>query len=58
MPFTADQLFQTFHVGLGHVLPCQISRVLNVVGGSRLNTGVRNIKGKNYFSDSFIQIIS
>ena len=61
MPFTADQLFQTFPRGLRPLfalfttyLVCQISRVLNIVDGSRLNTGVRNIKEKNYFSDSFI----
>ena len=37
-------------------LVCQIYRVLNIIDGSRLNTGVRNIKEKNYFSDSFIVI--
>ena len=61
MPFTADQLFQTFPHGLMPLLAlfttflvCKISRVLNIVDGSRLNTGVRNIKEKNYFSSSFI----
>ena len=63
MPFTADQLFQTFPRGLRPLLAlfttflvCQISRVLNIVDGSRLNTSasVRNIKEKNYFSNSFI----
>ena len=50
MPFAADQLFQTFPRGLRPFfttfLVCQTSRVLNIVEGSRLNTGVRNIKEK------------
>ena len=58
MPFMADQLFQTFPRGLRPLfttfIVCQISRVLNIVGGSRLNTGVCNIEEKRYFSDSFI----
>ena len=61
MPFTPDQLFQTFPHGLRPLfatfstfLVCQISHVLNIVDDSRLNTGVHHIKEKNYLSDSFI----
>ena len=64
MPFTADQLFQTFPRGLRPIfaifspfyhLSCMSNiSILNIVDGSRFNTGARNIKEKNYFSESFI----